>query len=108
MNPCEKWLQAMGLDLETLSDESKVKLQAKFDAEQKPAVEPEPIKAADPAADIRAAAAAECMPPQCLVSCPILHVYPVLPSPCPALGSSPVLSCLCLLSTISFSVLLPA
>lgn len=59
MNPFEKWLQAMGLNLETLSDDSKVKLQAKFDAEQKPSVEPEPIKASDPAAEIRAAAAAE-------------------------------------------------
>lgn len=62
MNEFEKWVQALGLDLEVLAEETRAKLQAKFDAEQKPAApekKSEPITAADPAAEIRAAAAAE-------------------------------------------------
>jgi phage major head subunit gpT-like protein len=61
MNEFEKWVQAeYCLDPATLSEESRGKLQAKYDALQKPAEPPAaPIKAADPAAEIRAAAAAE-------------------------------------------------
>jgi len=37
MNKFEKWLTAMGLDVETITDDQRTKLQAKFDAEQTPA-----------------------------------------------------------------------
>jgi len=44
MNEFEKWLKAMGLDKEELSEEQMVKLQAKFDAEDVEEEESAPVK----------------------------------------------------------------
>lgn len=66
MNEFEKWLQAMSLELATLSEEQTTKLKAKFDAEQaaKNDPAPKPIKASgegdeDPVVKLRASQAAE-------------------------------------------------
>jgi hypothetical protein len=59
MKTFAEWLQAMGLEVDKLTDEQKSKLQAKYDAEQKPApkVEPktEPKVEAKAETDIQAA-----------------------------------------------------